>query len=70
MPVKVAKELIDPQWSGFTPGAATRALPAILLPLAIAVATDHPVAGAIITVGAMPLGVAYVLRPLWPSGRP
>ena len=63
MPVKVAEELIDTEWSGFSPGSATRALPAILLPLAIAVATNHPVAGAIIAAGAMPLGVAYVLRP-------
>ena len=63
MPIKVAKELIDIQWSGFAPGSATRALPAILLPLAIAVATNRPVAGAIIAAGAMPLGVAYVLRP-------
>ena len=63
MPIKVAKELIDTQWSGFAPGSATRALPAILLPLAIAVATNRPVAGAIIAAGAMPLGVAYVLRP-------
>jgi Fusaric acid resistance protein-like len=63
MPVKVAKELIDTEWSGFAPGSATRALPAILLSLAIAVATNHPVAGAIIAAGAMPLGVAYVLRP-------
>ena len=63
MPIKVAKELIDTQWSGFAPASATRALPAILLPLAIAVATNRPVAGAIIAAGAMPLGVAFVLRP-------